>query len=210
MRGRAKRAGWRGGRRVRRARSAAVGVRPPRSAPGISPPALSVRFLQCLVHTPRLLGTPPSCAAGPNEIVAAAREPPLRPPAGRRQGAPPAVHQSSSPPPGTALSSSTPLADRNCRRLRPHQARRRRSGWCSPGLAYKRLLQAWLWNRRWSNRRTAHPGNCSGTRPVRRFRRFRPWANMCHLRLRSRLNRNRWCILRHSDTRPRPRPLGSQ
>jgi hypothetical protein len=60
MRGRAKRAGWRGGRRVRRARSAAVGVRPPRSAPGISPPAPSGRFLQCPVHTPQLLGTPPS------------------------------------------------------------------------------------------------------------------------------------------------------
>ena len=40
------------------ARSAAVGVRPPRSAPGISPP--SVRFPQCPVPTPRLLGTPPS------------------------------------------------------------------------------------------------------------------------------------------------------
>ena len=39
------------------ARSAAVGVRPPRSATGISPPAPSGRFLRCPFHTPRLFGT---------------------------------------------------------------------------------------------------------------------------------------------------------
>ena len=40
------------------ARSAAVGVRPPRSATGISPPAPSGRFLRCPFPTPRLSGTP--------------------------------------------------------------------------------------------------------------------------------------------------------
>jgi hypothetical protein len=42
--GRAKRAGWQGGRRGRRARSAAYGVRPPRGNPGGGPHKPSVAF----------------------------------------------------------------------------------------------------------------------------------------------------------------------